>query len=41
LARFAKNVSQTYVGEGTVIGFYMLVVGEVAYDDAPERLKKD
>jgi GNAT superfamily N-acetyltransferase len=23
-----------------VIGFYTLAVGEVAYDDAPERLKK-
>jgi GNAT superfamily N-acetyltransferase len=36
------NASQTYVGladEG-VIGFYTLVVSEVTYDDAPERLKK-
>jgi GNAT superfamily N-acetyltransferase len=47
LARFAfpnqqASASQTYVGlaEHQVIGFYTLVVGEVAYDDAPERLKK-
>lgn len=47
LSRFAlqnqqASASQTYVGlaNGTVIGFYTLVVGEVAYDDAPERLKK-
>jgi GNAT superfamily N-acetyltransferase len=47
LTRFAltsqqANASQTYVGlaDSTVIGFYTLVVGEVSYDDAPERLKK-
>ena len=47
LARFAfpnqqASASQTYVGlaERQVIGFYTLVVGEVTYDDAPERLKK-
>lgn len=36
------NASQTYVGlaDGAVIGFYTLVVGEVRYDDSPERLKK-
>jgi len=36
------KASQTYVGlaGGTVIGFYTLVVSEVSYDDAPERLKK-
>lgn len=36
------NASQTYVGLSgeDVIGFYTLVVGEVAYDDAPERMKK-
>ncbi|WP_434723210.1 GNAT family N-acetyltransferase [Mesorhizobium sp. RIZ17] len=36
------NASQTYIGLSSedVIGFYTLVVGEVAYDDAPERLKK-
>lgn len=36
------NAAQTYVGlaECTVIGFYTLVVSEVAYEDAPERLKK-
>jgi GNAT superfamily N-acetyltransferase len=47
LTRFAfanqqANASQTYVGlaDDTVIGFYTLVVGEVSFDDAPERLKK-
>jgi GNAT superfamily N-acetyltransferase len=47
LARFAlpnqqANASQTYVGlaDEEVIGFYTLVVGEVAFDDAPERLTK-
>lgn len=47
LTRFAlpnqqANASQTYVGfaEETVIGFYTLVVGEIRYDDAPERLIK-
>lgn len=47
LVRFAlpgqqANASQTYVGlaDETVIGFYTLVVGEVRYDDAPERLTK-
>jgi GNAT superfamily N-acetyltransferase len=47
LIRFAltnqqANASQTYVGlaDGTVIGFYTLVVSEVSYDDAPERLTK-
>jgi GNAT superfamily N-acetyltransferase len=36
------NASKTYVGlaNDDIIGFYTLVVGEVAYDDAPERLKK-
>jgi GNAT superfamily N-acetyltransferase len=36
------NASQTYLGlhDGEVIGFYSLVVGEVAYADAPERLTK-
>jgi GNAT superfamily N-acetyltransferase len=34
------NASQTYLGlhDAEVIGFYSLVVGEVAYADAPERL---
>lgn len=35
--------SQTYValaGEAEVIGYYTLVVGEVSYQDAPERLSK-
>jgi len=47
LMRFAlvnqqANASQTYVGlsDDEVIGFYTLVVGEVAYEDAPERLTK-
>ncbi|TIQ34832.1 MAG: GNAT family N-acetyltransferase [Mesorhizobium sp.] len=47
LARYAfqnqqANASQTYIGLSghDVIGFYTLVVGEVAYNDAPERLKK-
>jgi len=47
LIRFAlpnqqANASQTYVGlaDSAVIGFYTLVVGEVRYDDAPERLTK-
>lgn len=36
------SASQTYVSlaDSEVIGFYTLVVGEVSYDDAPERLKK-
>jgi GNAT superfamily N-acetyltransferase len=36
------NASQTYLGlsDETVIGFYTLAVGEVAYDDAPDRLRK-
>jgi GNAT superfamily N-acetyltransferase len=36
------GASQTYValaGEA-VVGYYTLVVGQVEYDDAPERLKK-
>lgn len=36
------SASQTYVGlaDSNIIGFYTLVVSEVSYDDAPERLKK-
>jgi len=36
------NASQTYVGldDNAVIGFYTLVVGEVAFDGAPQRLTK-
>lgn len=36
------NASQTYVGlaDEKVIGFYTLVVGEIAYQDAAERLTK-
>ena len=47
LIRFAManqqaNASQTYVGlaADVVIGYYTLVVGEVAHDDAPDQLKK-
>jgi GNAT superfamily N-acetyltransferase len=47
LARYAfqnqqANASQTYIGLSgeIVIGFYTLAVGEVAYGDAPDRLKK-
>jgi GNAT superfamily N-acetyltransferase len=47
LIRFAltnqqANASQTYVGlaDSAVIGFYTLVVSEVSYDDAPERLTR-
>ena len=34
--------AQTYVGiyEDDIIGYYTLVVGHVAYEDAPERLIK-
>lgn len=36
------NASQTYVAlhGAEIIGFYSLVVGEVAYGDAPDRLTK-
>jgi GNAT superfamily N-acetyltransferase len=47
LSRFAlssqqASASQTYVGlaDTVVVGFYTLVVSEVAYDDAPQRLTK-
>jgi GNAT superfamily N-acetyltransferase len=47
LIRFAlpgqqAGASQTYLGLAgdEVIGFYTLVVGQVSYDDAPERLTK-
>jgi GNAT superfamily N-acetyltransferase len=47
LARFAwqnqqANASQTYLGlaDDAIIGFYTLVVGEVAFEDAPARLSK-
>lgn len=47
LTRFAflnqqADSSQTYVApaDGGIIGFYTLVVGQVFYDDAPERLRK-
>lgn len=34
------NASRTYLGlaDGEIVGFYTLVVSEVAYADAPERL---
>ena len=36
------GASQTYVAlsEAEVVGYYTLVVGQVEYDDAPDRLKK-
>ena len=36
------NASQTYLGlaDAAVVGFYTLVVSEVAYDDAPDRLTR-
>jgi GNAT superfamily N-acetyltransferase len=36
------EASQTYVAlsEAVVVGYYTLVVGQVEYDGAPERLKK-
>jgi GNAT superfamily N-acetyltransferase len=48
LVRFAlpnqmANASQTYVGladKDTIVGFYALAVGEVRYEEAPERLTK-
>jgi len=47
LIRFAlqsqlSNSSQTYlaVADDVVAGFYTLVFGDVAYNDAPERLRK-
>ncbi|HMR30638.1 MAG TPA: GNAT family N-acetyltransferase [Geminicoccaceae bacterium] len=47
LIRFAlqsqlANASQTYVGVAgeQIVGFYTLAFGDVAYDDAPERLRK-
>lgn len=48
LIRFAlpnqmANASQTYTGiagDDAIVGFYTLVVGEVRYEGAPERLTK-
>lgn len=48
LIRFAlpnqmANASQTYLGiadNDTIVGFYTLVVGEVRYEHAPERMTK-
>lgn len=47
LIRFAlqsqlSNSSQTYVAlsDDEIVGFYMVVFGDVTYDDAPERLRK-
>jgi GNAT superfamily N-acetyltransferase len=47
LVRFAftnqqANASRTYLAlhDAEIIGFYTLVVGEIAFGDAPERLKK-
>ena len=37
-----SNASQTYVATDAnrIVGYYTLVVGHVAYDDSPARLKK-
>lgn len=42
LANQQANAAQTWLGlhDSEVVGFYTLVVGEVAYGDAPERLTK-
>jgi GNAT superfamily N-acetyltransferase len=42
LAGQRANISQTYVaaGDDAIAGYYTLVVGDVAYDEAPERLAK-
>ena len=42
LSNQLANTAQTYVGvaDETIVGFYSLVVGEVACTDAPERLTK-
>lgn len=42
LAGQRANISQTYVAAcgQEVVGFHTLVVGDVVYDDAPERLAK-
>ena len=42
LAGQRSNISRTYVAVNGVriIGFHTLVVGDVVYDDAPERLAK-
>ena len=38
----SAGATQTYVGlvDEVVIGYYSLAVGQIAYDDAPERLQK-
>lgn len=42
VANQAANAAQTYVGlaDDLVIGFHTLVVSEVRYEDAPDRLSK-
>lgn len=47
LTRFAlqnqqAGASQTYqaLADGSIVGYYTLVVGQVEYDDAPQRLTK-
>jgi GNAT superfamily N-acetyltransferase len=42
LANQRASTAQTYLGlaDDCVVGFYTLVVGEVAFDDAPGRLAK-
>ena len=42
LANQQASASQTYIAlsEAEVVGYYTIVVGQVAYDEAPERLTK-
>lgn len=42
LQSLQAGASQTYVGlaDGKVVGYYTLAVGQVEYDDAPQRLTK-
>jgi GNAT superfamily N-acetyltransferase len=37
-----SNASQTYlcIGDGKAIGYFTLVVGELVFEDVPERLRK-
>lgn len=37
-----SNAAQTYLGlvDGAIVGYYSLVVGQIEYLDAPERLQK-
>jgi GNAT superfamily N-acetyltransferase len=42
LGNQAAHAAETYLGleDGVIIGFYSLVVGQVSFTDAPERLRK-